>query len=124
MEQVQIEMATTIPVVAVDRLYGELNSIIGKGTITMATVATIAFSLVQIVENYSSVSGVQKKALVLRTLDRFIKERIPDQKQAAEVSMIVRVTLPSLIDTFVSIDSGEVKIKTKKCFKNMFACCS
>jgi hypothetical protein len=124
MQQINIEMMEVqVPLAAVDRLYAELNSMIGTGTITSTNIITILFSLMQTIEQYTNVNGVQKKAVIIRVLDRFIKDKLGNTQEARDVSLIVKTALPSVIDTFVAIDTQKLKIKSKQCFKKIFACC-
>jgi hypothetical protein len=123
MEQVNLEISTVVPLVSVDRLYGELNSMIGSGTVTANNIVTVVISLMKIVERYREVKGPQKKAVILRVMDRFIKDRIGNTQEAETISILLQTIIPPLIDTLVSVDTQKLKIKTKKCFRSVFACC-
>jgi Tfp pilus assembly protein PilE len=119
-EDVKVEFPTN----TAKRLYEELKKIIGNGKITHSNVVTVLLSLMQTVEQYDDVHGVQKKALVLDTLNHLIEDQVSGLQEATEMKLFVRLTLPTVIDTFVSIDKKESQIKLKKGCGKLFACCS
>ena len=82
----------------------------------------------QVVENVEyNIKGEQKKNLILDVLNNLIDEQIDDKKEGnvqgeIDMKLFVKLTLPNIIDTFVSIDNKEVKIKLKNS-NRLLACC-
>ena len=83
-------------------------------------------TLMQLVESITSLKGHGKKNLVIQVMEFLIMEQIRDDNEYKEqLSLLVKLTLPELIDTIVSIDRKEVKIKIKKGVKKLLGgCCS
>lgn len=113
------------PTNAAERLYEELKKIIGNGTINRSNAVVILLSLMQVVEKYEDINGEQKKAIIIDALNHLIDDQINNYQEAMEMKLLVKITLPSVIDTFVSIDKKEIQIKIKKnCFKFLSCCIS
>jgi hypothetical protein len=112
------------PTNAAERLYEELKKIIGNRKLNSSNVVVVLLSLMQSVEQYEDVRGVQKKALILDALNHLIDDQISNTQEAMEMKLLVQLTLPTVIDTFVSIDKKELQIKLKKGCNKLFACCS
>jgi hypothetical protein len=108
---------------AVTRLYTELKNIVGDRTVDRENVVGIALALMQLVENYREVKGPQKKELVLHVLKLFIEDTISNQSEAKLVTGVIELTLPTVIDTIVSVDKKELKIKLRKGWRSLLACC-
>ena len=123
-QQIQVEFTLQVPETAMVNLYEELKIIVGAGTMTTANVIIILFSLMRTVESYRGLNGTQKKMVVLKVIDKFITDRLGNTKEAQDLKLIVQTTLPVVIDTFVSIDTQDLQIKSKKCFAKMFSCCN
>lgn len=117
------DVPITFPANAAERLYEEIKNILGRGKITSANMVAVLLSLMQIVENYSDVKGVQKKAIILDALTHIIDDQIDDTQEAMNLKLLVQMTLPSVIDTFVSLDKKEISIKLKKTCSKLFGCC-
>lgn len=117
------DVKVTFPASAAERLYEELKKIVGEGKITRANVVVVLLSLMQVVEKHDDVSGQQKKAIILDALNHLIDDQIDNEQEAMEMKLIVQLTLPSVIDTFVSIDKKEVQIKLKKGCAKLLVCC-
>jgi hypothetical protein len=111
------------PSEAVERLYEELKKIIGKGNINSSNIVTILISLMQIVEKYQDVSGIQKKAIILEALELVINDQVTNEEEAKALNLLVEVTLPTVIDTLVSVDKKEIQIKIKKGCSKLLKCC-
>lgn len=123
MEHINLQIAVDVPTNAVENLYQQLSSIVGSGTITVSNIVGISFSLMQIVEKYKNLKGEQKKAAVIKVLDKFILERLGDAQESRDIRMFVHLTLPGLIDTLVSLDRHKLKIKVKSCSKKLECLC-
>jgi hypothetical protein len=105
-----------------EKLYEDLKRIVGDENLSHSNVISILLSLMQVVEHYV-ISGVQKKTLVLRALDRLIEDQFDDKQEADKMKLLVQLTLPTVIDTIVSIDKKSLQINVKKGFRKLFVCC-
>jgi len=118
------ETTEKFPLKLVEKLYTrlvlEMNFELSPSNITMYLV-----TLMQLVESITSLKGQDKKNLVIQVMEYLILEQIRDDNEYKEqLSLLVKLTLPELIDTLVSIDRKELKIKIKKGIKQMFnSCC-
>ena len=126
MEQVGIssnETTEKFPLKLVEKLYTrlvlEMNFELSPSNVTMYLV-----TLMQLTESISSLKGQDKKNLVIRVMEYLIMEQIKDDNEYKEqLSLLVKLTLPELIDTLVSIDRKEMKIKIKKGIRHLFESC-
>jgi len=122
-ENVKVE----IPMNASKRVYKELLKIVGNINISRSNIVVILLSLMQFVETYDGFSGTEKKNLILNALIQFIEIQIESPREKMEMQLLVQITLPTVIDTFVSIDKKKIKIKLKeikvKLKKSLLACC-
>lgn len=116
------DVKISIPLTGTERLYDEVKKIIGNQKLNRSNIVVILLSLMQSVENYKNLTGVQKKTLILDTLNNVINDII-DEQEAMELKLLVQLTLPSVIDTFISIDKKKIAIKIKKGCKSIFSCC-
>lgn len=114
----------SLPLTGTERLYGEVKKIIGNQKLNRSNIVVILLSLMQSVENYKNLTGLQKKTLILDTLNNVINDIIDDEQEAMELKLLVQLTLPSVIDTFISIDKKKIAIKIKKGCKSIFSCCT
>jgi len=113
----------TFPIIVVEKLVDDASNIIGNGVISHSNIITILLRFMQTVEKYKDMDGDQKKNLVLYVLNRYIEENVNNDTKATELKLLVNLTLPTLIDTFIAIDRKKIIIKTKNFFKNKFKCC-
>ena len=108
-----------ITVKIVDKLYIELKKILRSekegeiATITPENIITIALDLMQVVETYQELKGVEKKQLIINTLKKFIDDEMKgtDPEYKKLILLIVNTTLPIAIDAFISIDTKQIQIK-------------
>ena len=108
-----------ITVKMIDKLYIELKKILRSekdgeiATITPENIITIALNLMQVVETYQELKGVEKKQLIINTLKKFIDDEMKgkDPEYRLLILSIVNTTLPIAIDAFISIDTKQIQIK-------------
>jgi len=113
-------------------VYTTLDS---SGKITMLNIITILTNLMHISEKYKTLTGSQKKMLVIDTLKKVINEQYgnsPDEYTEKQMLLIlIDTSLPSIIDTLVSSINGEIKFKKSNdssnskfllSFKKLFCC--
>jgi hypothetical protein len=80
-------------------------------------------AIMKIVDKYKSVKGPGKKKIVLYILKITLIDFFKKDKETIE--FLVDNIAPELIDTFINIDKGEIKIKVRnflKFFKNLICC--
>jgi len=106
-----------------ERIYKELKRLIGNENLSHSNVIPILLNLMQVVEHYSLLSGMQKKTLVLKVLDHLIEDQFDDKQEVDKMKLLVQMTLPTVIDTIISIDKKKLQINTKKGIRKLFACC-
>ena len=122
-KQVDLESKPNLPRRAVTRLYGELKEIVGDRAIDRESVVGIALALMQLVESYEDVKGKQKKELILHVMSLLVSDTVSDKQEAEIVKGVIRLTLPVVIDTIVSVDKKELRVKLRKGFRSLLACC-
>lgn len=106
----------------IDKLYTEIMSVIEKNKIEITDIVGITINMMQIVDKYKNINGVQKKNLILYILGKLIDDKIDDEQLVNNLKLIVNMTMPFVIDTFISIDKRQLVIKMKKrCSK--YICC-
>ena len=102
-------------------LYEQLEQIVKTKQINAINLIEITIDLMKIVEDVKGISGKQKKDLIIETLEKFINEKVSDEKEREELLFIVKNVVPSVIDTVVSIDLGELSVKFNKLWKRIRA---
>lgn len=102
-----------------------VKTTLGSQHITPVNVITIMNNLLQIVEQYNDLTGVQKKMLVLDTIKKVINETVDDANDRMQLLAIVDLTMPHIIDTVVSAINGDLKFEKEKVVSwlhKMFCC--
>lgn len=117
------DVSVSFPVEAANSLYEEVKVILGTGKISSSNIVAVLLSLMQLVESYTTVKGLQKKAIILDVLNHIIDDQVDDTDEAMNLKLLVQMTLPSVIDTFVSLDKKEISIKLKKTCSKLFSFC-
>jgi len=108
----------------VDNLYTSLVGIIGTKTISSTDIVPLAINLMQLVEKYPSLTGDQKKNLVISTFKLFISDTLTSINPvlAQTLTIFIDTFLPSIIDIIISVDSGKVVIAVENDCKK-WCCC-
>ena len=86
--------------------------------VTPENISVIVLTLMNEVNKFAKLAGSQKKTLVTLLLTHFISELTPEEKQPV-VRDLLQLTVPALIDSFVSVSKG---VELKK-LKKTFSCC-
>lgn len=83
--------------------------------------------LMQIVENYKTISGVQKKMVIVKAMNKVADELLSDESPyKVTVLDVINNAMPIFIDTLVSVDKREIRIKINSWInwiKETFCCC-
>lgn len=99
----------------IESIYNVLaESIKGRG-ITSVDVILMTTKAMQLVEKYNTLSGIQKKNLVLNSLKKIIQTKVKKDDDRDIILDFITIFLPPIIDTIISVDKKEIKIATKKC---------
>ena len=106
----------------VKALYNQLNNLLHGQKLTSSNIVTITLHLMQFVEKYPNIKGSQRKKIVIQVLKQFVADKVDDPTEEENILLIIQMTIPSLIDTIISVDKGEIAIKTKKCCESFFTC--
>ena len=117
------QVVLTHPTTAVENLYEELKEILAGAKLNSSNIMVILVNLMQLVEKYPKLKGPQKKEVILATFNMLIDDQNDNVEDAANLKLLVQMTLPSVIDTIVSIDTKQVQIKLKQASKFIFSLC-
>jgi len=109
-----------LPLKLVNNLFTSLACIIKDNKITTLNIVLISTKLMQIVENYPKISGIQKKALVTHILKKFVTDQLDVDNET--LLMFIDMFLPTVIDAIVMVDKKELAIKIHKGLKSCFSC--
>ncbi len=103
-----------------DKLYDRVETMIGTREVTVSNVVMIATSIMSILQRYPSLTGPEKKQLVIDILTKFVtgSKIIPDDSKQIVISMI-QLILPTVIDIVASVAKGSMS----KLFKSARKCC-
>lgn len=116
------DVIITYPDSYIDKLYTEIMNVIEKNNIEITDIVGVTINMMKIVDKYKNINGVQKKNLILHILGKLIDDKIEDEQLVNNLKFIINMTMPFVIDTFISIDKRELIIKMKKrCSK--YKCC-
>jgi hypothetical protein len=106
-------------------LYNHLTTVVrNEGGINLRNIARIVISVMQFTQGFTSLRGPDKKNLVVYTISRFVDEEVTDEQLSRDLQMFIQMTLPGIIDTFVSLNNGETQIKVKNCLVKLFKKCA
>ncbi len=117
------EVTITFPRVAAERMYEEIKKAVGNGTLTPNNIIIILINLMQIADKYVDLKGAQKKAVVLEAILQLIDSEIEDESEKEKFKQFVLLTLPSVVDSFVKLDTNKLKIKSKRGVLGIFRKC-
>ena len=117
------DVTITFPRVAAERMYEEVKKVVGDGHITPNNVINILFDLMRVVDGYVDLKGAQKKAVVLEAILRLIDAEVEDETNKEQFKQLVLLTLPSVVDTFVKLDTKKLKIKRHHKIFSIFRRC-
>lgn len=105
----------------IDKIYDLLVKAIDTYEITASDVILMTTKTMQLVEQITSLSGIQKKSIVLNTLKKVINNKVKNEQDRDIILDFICLFLPSIIDTLISLDKKEIAIAVKKC-RSFFPC--
>ena len=106
----------------VEQLYDSLADIINGKEIETSDIVSLTINLMKIIETYPNISGKEKKNIVISTLERFVEHNMKGEEKV-NVLTFIKVFLPEVIDSLISVDKKAIAIKIKKGLQNCFLCC-
>lgn len=90
-----------------------------QNKITPMNIVMITSELIQVVEKYNTLTGTQKKMLVINVIKKIVNEESNTDEEKTALNVIIDNTLPLMIDGFISAINGMMKF-TKDSKKNNF----
>ena len=99
-----------------EEVYTFTKTILNNEKINICNVVDIINKLIQLVENYQSLTGVEKKQLVMDTIRRVCIETYKEEsdKEMKEMLLImIDTTLSIMIDSLISAINGEFNFSNK-----------
>jgi hypothetical protein len=103
-------------------LYQQARDFLGDGELSQGEIILILPKVMCVVERYKGLTGDDKKKLVLGAVEKLIDVKVSDKEVSDMLKLLVRTTLPSVIDAFVSIDKKQIRIKVQKGLRWLFCC--
>mgnify|MGYP003340223546 CR=1 FL=1 len=97
-----------------------------QNKITPTNIVMISSELIQIVEKYNTLTGSQKKMLVINVIKKIVNEESNTDEEKVALNVIIDSTLPHMIDGFVDAINGMMKfakdVKKTNIFKKLMCC--
>lgn len=94
----------------VDVVYGKLHTMITNKTITVSNVIAIVTLTMQLVQQYASLTGQEKKYIVIHVVTKLVNEIPMNEDDRFAVQAIVNTTLDKTIDYVVAVANGEIDL--------------
>jgi hypothetical protein len=108
-----------------EEMYKYIKSMYGN-QITTSNIVIITTQLIQVVEKYKTLTGNQKKMLVISTIKKLVNETVSNNDEKIALLLVIDNTVPYMIDGFIDAINGNIKFdkeKAKSCIRNIFFCC-
>lgn len=109
----------------VEHLYQFINTVYNE-KITAINIVLVTTQLVQLVEKYKSLTGYQKKMVVISVVKKLVNSQMNTEDDKRAMNTIIEYTLPSIIDNLVNAINGNLKFNKDKSvsfFKKYICCC-
>lgn len=103
------------PAPLADQVYNRVRSSIAAGRITVAGATIMLTAAMAEAERIRTLSGLQKKALVLHVVDRLVGEIPVGQEDREAIQAATALLLPSMIDALVAAGEGKLGIGHRAC---------
>lgn len=114
-----------------DKCFEQLLDHIQEEDITFSNIINIITKSVEITENFTSASGLEKKNLTVRMVKKAITEFEKNLENRKALLDFVDTIGPSMIDTIIYVSKGKLAVNLKKTWKiikqitsKMKTCCS
>jgi len=114
--------------IAFNKLYFQARQILLQKKITIGNLVELINPVMEMVGSLedSSLLGIEKKALVIRIINKIIQEELPDNEETEVLKKYATgYFIESTIDTlyFVAKNNNKYKKQVDSLFKRMFKCC-
>lgn len=111
--------------VVLDKVEGIIREKKYIGTEIIQEIIPLTTTVMELVEDFPNLSGIDKKTITLEIISKLVKEKMPkiieiDEKTQKIINKLVD-SLPMTIDIVISISRNRKKIGKK--LKNIFKCC-
>lgn len=100
-----------------------LHDITKEHGISPKNLIYIVTNLMSAVGKYETLSGLEKKELVIIIINKEIDETIKEPQTKAILKLMIETVIPETIDTLVSVANGEYKFKYIPKIIKLFKAC-
>jgi hypothetical protein len=101
------------------RLYDEISAVVGNAGLSISNLTAVVIALMKVVEDpVWKLSGSDKKALVIKILNKYVEEKIDND----QIEAIIESMIPPLIDSIVDVATGVIQVKLKSCLASICGC--
>lgn len=107
-----------------EHLYSYVVSVHSE-KLNASNIIVIATELMQVVEKYKTMTGSQKKTLVINVIKKLVNSTVDDESDKKTLNTIIDLTLPTVIDNLINAMNGNIKFDKEKAksFFRRFLCC-
>jgi len=109
----------------IEHLYNYAKSIYTT-KITPSNVVMITTEIIQTVEKYNNLTGVQKKMIVINVVKKLVNSQNNTDEDKQAINLVIDLTLPTVIDGLISAINGDLKFDKEKVtsFFRKICCCA
>lgn len=95
---------------------------------TISNIVPITIRLMEAIEQYTELTGSQKKQLVVDVLKHIVNSSDLNEKEKVDILFIIETTCYDLIDSIIAATKGELRINVKistirKVFEKLIGLC-
>ena len=94
----------------VDLVYDKIKSMISNRKVTVSNIVTIVTLCMQIVQQYPSLEGAEKKEVVKQVVYRIVEETNLSEEDKLSLKVFLDATLDKTIDFVIKVANGEIDI--------------
>lgn len=105
-----MESADTVVLSNIDQVIIDMKAAIANRKVNLSTFMLLVPRCMEIVEKIPTLTGPEKKALVLEVLARLVEELPIDEEDKQSLKLIVTTVVPVVVDTIVSSALGQFAI--------------
>jgi len=109
-----------------DSCYNKVKSLINGQSFNVSNWINLVVVVMQCVDKITTIRGPEKKDLAIKIIVKLVGE-IPfeNEDDRNNITLIINASLPTIIDTVVSVSNGQLLLNVKSCFKKirkLFSC--
>ena len=93
-----------------DVVYSNLRDMLSKKQVTVNNIIGIVTLAMQLVQQYGTLNGVEKKQVVVNAITRVVDEIPMNESDRIAVKAVVATTLSKTIDYVIAIANGEIDL--------------